>query len=110
VGADAVRIGGQTRYETAAMVANAAYDMFGFDETQINLARGDVFADALAGGPHAGVETAPIVLTASNELSPATEAFLQEHSDTLTTGDVFGGPDAVSQAVVDAAEAAAQGA
>ena len=104
-----VRLFGQTRYETAAAIAEAAYDDFGFDEAHVNLARGDVFADALAGGPHAGEEMAPIVLTTPTTLAPATAGFLEDHSDTLVDGHIFGGVNAVNSAVEEAAEDAATG-
>ena len=104
-----IRLFGATRYETAAAIAERAYDDFEFDATHVNLARGDNFADALAGGPHAGKDLAPILLTAPTTLSAATGAFLAAHSPTLLDGHIFGGLNAVSSTVETAAEAAATG-
>ena len=108
-GNPAIRVFGDTRYETAAEIADFAYDELGFDEAHVNIARGDQFADALTGGPHAGEEMAPIVLVTPTELRPATKAFLENHSDTLVDGHIFGGLLAVSKAVEEAAEDAATG-
>ena len=62
------RIGGRDRTETATLIADWWLEQihlsdhdFQFDH--VNLARGDVFADAVAGAPHGAVERAPIVLT-----------------------------------------------
>ena len=106
-GRPAVRVFGNTRYETAAAIAELAYVHFGFSRTHIDIARGDQFADALAGGPHAGTGMAPILLVTPTELRPATKKSLETHSDTLEHGHIFGGVLAVSRAVEEAAEAAA---
>ena len=98
----------QTRAGTAVAIADFAYDELGFDTAHINLARSDDFADALAGGPHGGFESAPIVITASGTLTTDTEDFLTARATTLETGNIFGGTAAVSTAVEDAAVAAAQ--
>ena len=111
-GNDVVRFAGVDRFATATALAEAAYALFGFDRTKVDIARGDEpvgFADALAGGPSAGEDVAPIVLTLPNDLPVATKAFLAANSDTLETGIVFGGPAAVSQVVVDEASAIARG-
>lgn len=76
--------------------------------THVNLARGDFYSDALAGSAHAGVERAPILLTLDPDmLSPETTAWLQAHHATISSIDVFGGPAAISDATVTAAQAAA---
>lgn len=107
---NAVRVlAGQTRWETATDIAAFAYDELDFDATHVELARSDRFADALAGGPHAGVERAPIVLTEPTALHPDTQSFLAARSATLADGHVLGGPAAVSDATVAAAERAAAG-
>lgn len=95
------------RYATARDVANFAYDELDFARTHANLARGDDFADALAGGPHAGGESAPVVLTRPSDLPASTEAFFEENCPTLTDGDIFGGTAAVSVSTEAAAELAA---
>lgn len=105
------RIGGADRQETARLVADLAVDTLGWPGTHANVARGDHFADALAGGWHAGVERGPILLTASPAaLGPHADAWLRSRSATVATIDVLGGTVAVSDAVVDAAVAAARNA
>ena len=102
------RFGGQVRSETAALVAAYAYDRLDFDRSHVDLARGDQFPDALTGGPHAGAEHAPILLTATpTSLGTATEAFLRNRGAALRDGHVFGGTSAVSTATEEAAERAA---
>ena len=115
------RLGGANRQATAALIATTAYDRLGFDDTHINLARGDFFTDALTGGPHGGDERnggsspgaapAPIVLSVSPTILGAeTAELLRKESSTLRTGHIFGGPAAISTAVEgEAARAAGSG-
>jgi putative cell wall-binding protein len=100
------RLGGHSRTDTA--VAVASYELaHGFTHAHVNLARGDLFPDALTGGTHAGVEMAPIVLTKNpSTLSKATTDFLTAHCSTLRSGHVYGGKGAVANSTVSAAEAA----
>lgn len=112
------RLGGANRQGTAVLIAETAIDRLGFDDTHVNLARGDNFADALSGGPHSGDESnggsepgaapAPIVLALSpTVLSAETSDFLRDHAGTLRDGHIFGGTAAVSEAVADEAATAA---
>jgi len=104
------RIAGTSRSATATALAQVAIDEFGFTPAHANLARGDEFADALAGAPHAGQERAPVLLTANRDtLDDATADFLRRHAPTLASLDVLGGPAAVSDATVGAARTAAGG-
>lgn len=62
----AVNLGGPALLTwTAVKVFGFAEQEFGWRLTHLNVARGDGFADALAGAPHAGEEEAPILLTVS---------------------------------------------
>ena len=102
------RIGGANRQATAVLLAQVEQQELGWVIDHVNLTRGDVLADALAGGPHAGQEQAPVLLTESpNSLGPAARAFLEANAVTIHDLDVFGDGDAVSAAVVDDAERAA---
>lgn len=105
------RLFGADRTKTATEIAEFALDFAAFDDKHFNLARGDDFADALAGGPHGGREAAPTLLahspTALDSSSNANVTYLNAHSTTLQDGHIFGGTTAVSQAVADAAAAAA---
>jgi len=102
------RIGGADRTETATKFADFELANLGFANTHFNLARGNDFADALAGGPHAGAEKAPILLANDpNTLGQFTTTWLQGKAQTLTDCDVFGGTAAISDATETAAEQAA---
>ncbi|MFP5322550.1 MAG: cell wall-binding repeat-containing protein [Acidimicrobiia bacterium] len=108
LGVEVLRLAGNDRTATAAVIAETAIAELAFTPTHVNLARGDDFADALAGSANAGEEVAPIVLTLTpNQLGTATAQFLGSISDTLATIHVYGGPNAVSDSTVNAAEVAA---
>ena len=101
---DVVRLAGTDRQGTAVAVADFATAELGFSRTHANLARGDVAADSLSGGPHAGLERSVILLTQSpTVLGSATRDYLVRESSTLESGHVFGGPSAVSAALMAAA-------
>ncbi|GAC1540197.1 MAG: hypothetical protein NVS3B12_26930 [Acidimicrobiales bacterium] len=103
------RLAGANRQATATTIANFEGSRLGFKLAHVNLARGDDFPDALAGGPHSGKESAPIVLTASPDtLSAETDAFLRANTATIASIDVFGGTNAISDATVAQAQKAAQ--
>ena len=102
------RLAGATRQGTAVAFAKYAVDELGFTRLHVNLARGDVLADAMAAGPHGGVERSPILLTVSNgQLGAVTRDYLVQESITLESADVVGGPAAVSAEVVAEATDAA---
>lgn len=108
MGVEVLRVAGDDRTETATEIADLAVDQLGFATDHVNLARGDEFADALSGGPHAGEELGLILLTASpDNLSEATGVWLEAHEPTLTTIHVYGGPAAVSDSTVNDAELSA---
>ncbi len=65
--ADVERVFGANRFETAVEFADFAVENFDFGTEHFNLARADLFPDALALGPHAGLDfdgASPILLTA----------------------------------------------
>jgi putative cell wall-binding protein len=69
------RLHGDNRYETAVQVAK--WD----DDCDSILARGDDFADALAAGQLADLESDPILLTSGDTLHPATLAYYEHIMD-----------------------------
>lgn len=108
LGVDVRRLAGGDRTATAVAIADLAVDELGYSDTHANLARGDDFADALAGSANAGQEIAPILLTqTSSSLGTATAAWLTKHDDTLASLHVYGGTSAVDDPTVNAAELAA---
>jgi putative cell wall-binding protein len=109
-GYEVVRIGGENRQETAALLADGYINALGCRFEHVGLSRGDDFPDALAGGPRAGLRPEPILLTVSKDtLGSAAENWLQRHRDSVDTIEAFGGPAAVSDSVLDAARQAANG-
>lgn len=90
------RLAGQNRYETAALIAEAAYPN-GADVAVV--ASGLAYPDALAGAALAGLQDAPLLLTDPNALSPETAAELDNLG--VTTVYILGGTTAVTQAVQD---------
>jgi putative cell wall-binding protein len=102
------RLFGANRRGTATAIAAAERSRFGFAPTHVNLARGDLFPDSLAGGPHAGTEKSPILLTDNpNVLGDETATYLRTTSQDITTIDAFGGTSPISDATLAAADAAA---
>lgn len=112
------RVSGSERTATAAEVARLAVERLGFDLTRVNLATGAAFPDALTGGPNAGkIFASPVLLTQRGGTSgvPGPEALGRETAEFLTENcafiaaiRAFGGPEAIANDTLQAAEAAAQ--
>ena len=94
-GAEVERIGGDTRYETAELLARR-FD--GPAETAF-VASGVDYPDALAGAAVAGARELPILLTRADLLPEVTGSALDRLDPTRIL--VLGGPIAVAEAVVD---------
>ncbi|WP_078550377.1 cell wall-binding repeat-containing protein [Litchfieldia alkalitelluris] len=84
------RLFGQTQYDTSVEISNDGWDT----SDVVVLARGDHYADALAGVPLAAKYDAPLLLTRSNKLETVTSDELKR----LQTKKVYilGGPLAIS--------------
>jgi len=122
VGSEPDRVSGPNRYSTAAAFATLAeieFDDagFGFGTDHVNLATGQNFPDALALGPHAGLDVggpAPILLTEGPILGEPATAYLESIGDCdygagVPGGaalHVAGGPVAVPETVVEEAREA----
>ena len=94
----AVRLAGADRRETAAAASQAAYPAR-HSAGAVVLARDDLYADALTGGPLAAAESAPLLLSNSTTLSPTTAAELQRVLPHGGTVFLLGGEQALSPAV-----------
>ncbi|WP_194922530.1 cell wall-binding repeat-containing protein [Catenulispora pinisilvae] len=98
-GGTVTRVGGRDRYETAI---DASLRQFpGGTAKAVVLARGDAFADALAGGPLAARVGGPLLLTDPKDLGTPTAAEIDrvlghDHSRTVY---LLGGESAISPAV-----------
>lgn len=86
---------GQDRYETAANMAEQAYQ----DAEKVIVARGDDYADGLAGSVLAGALDAPILLTRTDQLPEASYKAMEN----LGAEEIFilGGRAAVSEQVFE---------
>jgi putative cell wall-binding protein len=96
------RISGYDRYATAAAIARDAAGTSRVPHAV--LARGDDFADALAGVPLAGQLGAPLLLTRPGELPAATDAALADLVTAGATIHLLGGTAAIGESVVDTLE------
>ncbi|MDA3937212.1 MAG: cell wall-binding repeat-containing protein [Actinomycetota bacterium] len=101
------RIGGTSRYDTAALVARRMMQVLSDQgiawDGSYFLSSGANFPDALAASPLAASQRWPILLTGTDALSAETSAFLTDHD--IAQGFVLGGLNAVSDAVVSQAHA-----
>ncbi|MGA9172554.1 MAG: cell wall-binding repeat-containing protein, partial [Thermoactinomyces sp.] len=75
MGKQVVRIGGANRFEVGVNLAN----YFNVKPSSIVFARGDSFADALSGGPLAGLTQSPILLTMPSSLPTPVDNYLLAH-------------------------------
>jgi surface protein len=99
------RVGGGDRFETAALIAlrfQSAIDR----ASQVLLASGVEFADALTAAPLAGGNR-PMLLTRSGELPDATAAWLRTNGSNLVVIAVIGGTGVIPNGVVNQAVTAA---
>ena len=103
------RIAGASRQATAVAAAEVAVGELSYPLTNVELARGDSFADALAGGTRGGKVFAPVLLTAGTTLGTDARAFIKKYTGTIKTIDVLGGTGGISAAVANDAVAAAKG-
>jgi putative cell wall-binding protein len=95
------RIAGANRFDTSRLVSSAT---FGSPPVPIAfVARGDTYADALAGTPAAAADGGPMLLVDSSDIPPETAAELTR----LRPGRiaVLGGPGAIADSVVGALKA-----
>jgi len=105
------RIAGADRTDTAAMFyQQIGIPDLGFSGTNIVVADGQDFADALAGSVLAGeFPTGTLLTDDPDSLGSYTTAELTAHQSTLTQGVILGGPDAISDTGQGAIVAAAGG-
>ncbi|HVM00674.1 MAG TPA: cell wall-binding repeat-containing protein [Egibacteraceae bacterium] len=94
VGANVLRFAGEDRFDTARLIA--ADPVFDNADTVV-VARADDFADALAGALIAGHRAAPLLLTGTGELPPATVRAITRISPRRAV--ILGGSAAVGDAV-----------
>lgn len=89
------RVGGDNRYETAAMLAESQFET----APHIYLASGENFPDALSAGPVAGANSSPLLLSGAERLPEATAQAITSLNPLNVT--VLGGDSAISPEVSD---------
>jgi putative cell wall-binding protein len=99
VGMRVRRVDGADRYETAAKVAAYGVEEAGMSWDGAGIARGDVFADALVGGPALGRHGAVMVLVTGDSVPSATGAALEAQAGHIEMVRFFGGLAAIPQSV-----------
>lgn len=101
-----VRLGGRDRYEAAAGIARWSIADAGLEWNGLTLATGEKFPDALSGGVMAARVRSVVLLTRSDQISPATRTALQTSAGIIGRLYVVGGPASVSEGVLTAAKTA----
>jgi ell wall binding domain 2 (CWB2) len=87
---------GADRYATSIAVARELFA----SPSLVDIATGAGFADALSGGPVAGVQGAPMILVAPNgQLPGPVQAYFNRYSNTVLSAMLYGGTSAVSTLV-----------
>ena len=98
-GTGPIRMAGADRYATSQAISKANFTTAG---NPVFLATGTTYPDALAAGPAAGQQKAPVILTTPTALAPAAAQELSRLKP--STIYVMGGTGAVSNAVAQAAK------
>lgn len=112
--ADAERLAGLDRQETAALIAGYEVGTLGWDPDTVSLAapnapNDDFSPDALVVGPLGGLRLAPtLIVDGVDTLGPDAEGFISDHSDTIAEVLCIGGTAVLSDGLCDEALALAQ--
>jgi putative cell wall-binding protein len=107
------RAAGADRTATSQLLGDFAIQNGLLGSTQFVVANGSNAgggADALAGGPYAGVNSEPILVTADPNTPGAVSTFATEHAGSVTNVNILGGTAAISAATATAITTAAQSA
>jgi len=93
------RVGGDTRYETAALISEYGVSELGMTFDTLGITTGAKFPDALSAGAALGQEGFTMMLTPGTYLHPTTAAALEANAADISQIRYAGGPNAVSAAV-----------
>lgn len=96
-----IRLGGDNRYETAALIADFSDSSPFLSASFLGVATGYTFPDALGGGVGVAKTGGVLVLTPPTVMHPDTEDFLQAYTGYIRAGQLFGSTSAVEQDVLD---------
>jgi putative cell wall-binding protein len=111
-GVSVVRVSGADRYATSIALAQKAYASIAagglaWTKTQVSIARGDSFADALAASQLSHTVNTPLLLVQAGGIGTGVSAELTAKSGTMAKVFVIGGTSAISAATAQAADDAA---
>lgn len=95
LGIESKRIAGRNRYIGSAEVASESYQ----NPTNIVVASGEIFSDALVSAPLAQKLNAPILLVRSVHMEEAVENYLKNHSSKIENVYIQGGPVSVTHSL-----------
>jgi hypothetical protein len=105
-GASAMRVAGANRSATAVEMAEYAMSMGWASAAYVGVATQASFADALGGGAATGANGGVLLLTNPWYLPEAPTDFLEDNRLDVLDVTIFGGPAAVTGAVMDEISAA----
>ncbi len=100
-----VRVGGLSRYETSALVAQYGVDMGWATWSPLGIATGVDFPDALTGGVAIGEKGGVLVITTPTVLHPELRGRIIAHKPEIFDVQFFGGPRAISEDVANEVKA-----
>lgn len=104
-GKSVTRVSGADRYATSAALAERCISSEAFTLTDVYLATGASYPDALTGGALAGKLAKPMLLTAPSSVPGGTKSFLTRHRLAISKLHLFGGTSAISAAGASALDA-----
>jgi len=96
---DVVRLGGATRYDTAAMVAEYGVESGGLLWNGVGIATGAQFPDGLTGGAAVGMMRSTLLLTPTDSLAAPARTKLTDNKDQIDAVRFIGGTGAVGAGV-----------
>jgi len=91
------RIAGNNRWETAVKLAERFFE----EPSNVTIASGLDFPDALSGGAYAATLKAPVVLVGLESLPEAVMAYLETKNPDLPAVNIYGGSNAIRESVLD---------
>lgn len=95
------RLGGDTRYDTCALIANYSMKNLGMSANTLGIASGENFPDALSLGTLAGKNKAPLLLVRQTFVPEAIASCLASNKNSINNIYIAGGTDVVSKNVED---------
>jgi len=96
----ATPIVGADRYETSVKVA----EQFFSASTMVGIASGEVFPDALTGGPHIGAKGGPLLLVQLGGVPGSVAAYLSSNAASISAAFAYGGTAVIADSTLSDAQ------